>query len=220
MNDSQWYYERDGKQAGPISWEGLMAGLKMGRITSDTRVWASHLPEWIPLAECMRKEAPSALPPPTSPSFSKPSKSKTGAVLWVVGGIILFMAFLAIVVPALLAQRDRARARSEPKAVHIVKSGYFTSHPAPAKDIGDAVNAFFGDPKWESGIGTDPDPETQGKTLVNIKGKVRFMGKDVDAALQFVVNEDTGAFQARSLEFNGIPQNQLMLVGLIDKMYE
>ena len=62
MNDQQWYYESNGEQAGPISWDRLMVGIKIGKVTTETRVWASHLSEWTKLGECIPGRTPSQLP--------------------------------------------------------------------------------------------------------------------------------------------------------------
>lgn len=223
MNDQQWYYERDGKQAGPISWGGLMAGLKMGQITTDTRVWASHLPEWISLGECMRKETPTALPPPPSPSFSRPSnpsKPKTGVLGWVLG-IVLAGILLPIVVHAVLSQTSRReQAAAEQRAAQIVMTGHFTSHPDPEKTIGQAVNGFFDNPEWQARIGSSANPETEGKILVIATGKIQYKGRESQARIQFIVNERDATFELQAFEIDGAPQNGLMKLMLINKMYE
>lgn len=64
MNDQQWYYESNGEQAGPISWDGLMAGIKMGMVTPETRVRPTPLSEWTPLGECILHRSNATLHPP------------------------------------------------------------------------------------------------------------------------------------------------------------
>jgi hypothetical protein len=44
--------------------------------------------------------------------------------------------------------------------------------------------------------------------------------KDVICALQFLVDTKNGVFQVQALEFNSVPQNQLMITALLTKMYE
>ncbi len=56
MNDQQWYYESNGGHVGPISWDRLIVGLKLGKINQETLVWASHLPGWIRLLECQENQ--------------------------------------------------------------------------------------------------------------------------------------------------------------------
>jgi hypothetical protein len=46
------------------------------------------------------------------------------------------------------------------------------------------------------------------------------MDKPVEAALQFEINRRLGTFEVRALEFNGIPQNRLVQIGFLEKMYE
>ena len=105
---------------------------------------------------------------------------------------------------------------SDSAAVQAVKNGHLESYPD--KTISSAIDNFFGSPKWKSGIGSDG--ETQGKTLVNVKGNIMYQDKKIEAELQFIVDNDTGTFKINALEFNGIPQNQLMIAGLIQKMFE
>ncbi len=104
----------------------------------------------------------------------------------------------------------------ESKEVQIVKNGHLNSHPE--KTIGEAVDNFVGNPKWESGIGADG--ETKGKTLVNVRGKMMFMGKEVTGALQYIVNTKESTFEINAFEINEVPQNMFILAGLIEKMYE
>lgn len=105
---------------------------------------------------------------------------------------------------------------STSKAIALVKSGHFTDHEN--KTVGEAVDGFFSNPKWETGFGVDG--ETKGKMLVNARGGMTYMDKPVDAQIQFTVDMDNGTFQMNAFELNGIPQNQLMIVSLINKMFE
>ncbi|MBN1599038.1 MAG: hypothetical protein JW894_12155 [Bacteroidales bacterium] len=84
----------------------------------------------------------------------------------------------------------------------------------PDKTVTEAVNGFFSEPKWESFF----DVEIEG-FYVNMKGGMTFDGKPVDALLQFKV---TSIFDCEisAFEMNGVPQNELMLVGLLEKMFE
>lgn len=104
----------------------------------------------------------------------------------------------------------------ESKEIKIVKSGHFDNHPE--KTVGEAIEGFMSSPQWESGTGIDG--ETKGKTLVNVKGKITFMEKEVTAALQFIVDTTKETFQLNAFELNGIPQNPFMTVALIEKMFE
>lgn len=75
MPEVQWYYESNGQQAGPTNWDALLLGLKLGKISEDTRVWAPHLTEWTSLGTCMRlQNSVVSAPPVTVPA---PEKEKT-----------------------------------------------------------------------------------------------------------------------------------------------
>ena len=102
------------------------------------------------------------------------------------------------------------------KAVEMVKGGSFNQ--CPHKTVGKAANDFLGSPKWASGIGVDGP--TKGLTLVNLKGTASLHGKNVDLALQFIVNEKDGSFQPNALELNGIPQPPLVILQLVNSMCE
>ena len=90
----------------------------------------------------------------------------------------------------------------------------------PQKTVGQMVNGFFASPSWSSGIAHGNKDIPDGVTFVNLKGKIAYMDKPVEATLQFVFSEDNSEFSVQALEFNGIPQNQLMIWGLLEKMCE
>ncbi|MDE3032113.1 MAG: DUF4339 domain-containing protein [Acidobacteriota bacterium] len=228
MSDSQWFYESNGQQAGPISWESLMVGLKQGTVTRETLVWSQHLKEWTPLSQVLKKtEAPVAPPPVSRPAFQtevnadpattrKPRRSMMRILAWIGGGLVAVVLLLLAIGVMVGASGVRSWRGREAKAVRLVKTGHLQSHPE--KTVGDAVDAFFGDPKWESGTGVAG--ETEGKTLVDATGRINYLDKAVNARIQFVVNTEEGTFELRAFEMNGIPQNQLMTGVLIEKMYE
>jgi hypothetical protein len=82
------------------------------------------------------------------------------------------------------------------------------------KTIGEAIDGFFANPKWSSGT------SEQGVEFVNAEGKITYANKEVNAVLQFKLSKDKKTFEVNALEFNGVPQNQLMIAGLLDKIYE
>jgi hypothetical protein len=100
-------------------------------------------------------------------------------------------------------------------AIKLVKSGNFNGCH---KTVEQAVNDFFGSPKWDSGTGSDGP--TKGLTLVDLQGRVELYGKEVTAVLQFIVDEKNGTFEAHALEVNGVPQPPIMILGLVSKMCE
>jgi len=102
------------------------------------------------------------------------------------------------------------------KAIELVKGGHFVDHDN--KTVGEAVDGFFSNPRWESFAGMGDDSTE--KMVVNVQGGMTYMEKPVDATLQFTVDMASGAFKVNAFELNGIPQNGFMISGLINKMFE
>lgn len=96
--------------------------------------------------------------------------------------------------------------------VTLVKTGTLESYPE--KTLGTAIDNYFGNPYWTSG------ESEEGKKFVNIEGSVYFMDKEVDALLQYKISEDNTSFEYSALELNGVPQSNLIYLGLIESMYE
>jgi len=94
--------------------------------------------------------------------------------------------------------------------VAMVQNGTLNSYPN--KTFGKAIDGFVGSPKWESILNDD------GYTYVNIKGNIEYLDKEIEMLLQFKIIGDT--FEYNALEFNGIPQDNLMYFALIEAMYE
>jgi hypothetical protein len=92
--------------------------------------------------------------------------------------------------------------------IEMVKNGHL--HSCPSKTMSQMVNGFMGDPEWTGGTGSD------GNSYVNVSGNITYYGKQVRATYQFRVDGET--FQFNALEFNGIPQNMLMSLALLNKM--
>lgn len=74
------------------------------------------------------------------------------------------------------------------KEIKFVKSGKLVS--CPNKTMEQAAKGFFGSPKWKSGVSKD------GRVFVDIQGKMSVHDKEVDAVLQFIVDEKKGTFEA------------------------
>jgi rhomboid protease GluP len=96
--------------------------------------------------------------------------------------------------------------------VTLVKTGCLPAYPSIR--VGDAVDRFMRNPQWESGTATD------GSQFVNIRGKICFMDKEVEALLQFQINSGDATCEVRGIEINGVPQDRLMQLALLNKMYE
>ncbi len=104
--------------------------------------------------------------------------------------------------------------RSDPsvtKDPSVTQNGTLSAFPD--KTVGEAVDGFFGDPAWKVLIGDD------GNTYVNVEGTIQYMSKDVQAVIQFRLDGSDDTFEINALEFNGIPQSEVMLYALIEKMY-
>lgn len=104
----------------------------------------------------------------------------------------------------------------EDKAISIVKNGHFSGYTNMT--VGEAVDGFFANQKWTSGIPVDE--ELSNFMLVNVEGKILYNEKKVNAEIQFLVDEDTGVFELYAFEMNGIPQNDIMKLYLIESMFE
>lgn len=100
----------------------------------------------------------------------------------------------------------------EDEKVALVKRG--TLQLCPNSTVSQMVDGFMGDPSWESGADED------GVQFVNVGGDITFHDKPVHAVIQFTVNEKEGSFQYQALEFNEVPQANLLAMGLMAKMCE
>ena len=110
--------------------------------------------------------------------------------------------------------------------VQTVKSG--TSFSYPDVTFEEAFHYFFDSPTWKYFNGTQDGPDEDGDgepdyyidnvNVVEFTGFCLYSDVEVKALIQFVVEEDT--FEAKYLSFNDVPQNMLMLSGLITKAFE
>lgn len=94
--------------------------------------------------------------------------------------------------------------------VSLVKDGMLDA--CPQKTVGGMATDYLGAPSWQSLVAED------GKTYVNLSGKITFNEKPVDALIQFLVHERGDTFEINAFEMNGISQNLLMLNGLLTNM--
>ncbi len=97
-------------------------------------------------------------------------------------------------------------------AVDSVKNGALSS--CPEKTVGQMAEGFMSSPSWTSLVADD------GKTYVNLEGGITVSEKPVTSLIQFLVSDDLDTFEFNALEFNGVPQNTIMAVGLLSKMCE
>jgi hypothetical protein len=100
---------------------------------------------------------------------------------------------------------------SETSEVLMVKGGTLGS--CPSKTVEEMVDGFMGSPSWSSLTGDD------GSNYVNISGDITFHEKPVRALIQYKLNDDE-TFEFNALEFNDVPQNGIIAMGLQTKMCE
>lgn len=82
----------------------------------------------------------------------------------------------------------------------------------PESTLGQMAGGFLSSPAWDQGKTRD------GMEFVNVRGGVIYLEKQVDAALQFMVDRKAGKFTLHAFELNGIPQNGPFQRALIRKM--
>lgn len=100
---------------------------------------------------------------------------------------------------------------SEDKHIKQVKNGYLNNHHEIT--VGEAFAGFFGEPKWKY------FKSDKNRDVVEFTGKCKYHDVEVKAKMQFVFSNND-AFKIEYLAFNDVPQNMLMLAGLLTKVYE
>lgn len=133
-------------------------------------------------------------------------RSKKGKKNLVAGGILVSLLFTSSVFG--MNYGINGGMSSE---ISMVKNGTLANFPN--KTIGEAIEGFMGNPHWDTILGND------GNKYVNVTGSISYMQEEVRAAIQYRLNDNDNSFQINALEFNGIPQNGLILAVLLDKMY-
>ena len=105
----------------------------------------------------------------------------------------------------------QAEATKDNEFVLSVKEGSLSSYDVKFKD---AFANFFSSPTWKYF-----QAET-GEQVVEFTGYCTYMEKKVKAKLQFIVEEGKESFEIGALEFNDVPQNELITAALIQAIYE
>lgn len=114
---------------------------------------------------------------------------------------------------------------NENENVAAVKNGISEAYPDTT--YGEAFEKYFGSPKWEYFKGTKegPDDDGDGKPdyteenidIVEFTGKCMYQEVEVEALIQFTLEQDT--FIATYLSYNDVPQSQLMLAALLKSVF-
>jgi hypothetical protein len=124
----------------------------------------------------------------------------------------MFLSLSIVMVCFLLVNIVGCAPSEDEKLITLIKESTLTGYES--KTVGDATTAFLGNPKWSVQRTED------GNEYVTVTGSMTVAEKDVICALQFLVDTKNGVFQVQALEFNSVPQNQLMITALLTKMYE
>ena len=133
-------------------------------------------------------------------------RAKKGQKNRLVGGIVVALLFAASTIIA----TNPFESILNPE-ISMVKNGTLSRYPQ--KTVGEAVDTFMGNPKWEAINGHD------GNTYVNVTGSILVMDESATAALQFKLDQQNGTFEINALEINGTPQHDLIALKLITAMY-
>lgn len=99
----------------------------------------------------------------------------------------------------------------------------------PDKTYGDAFSDFFASPAWEHFTGTVEGPDEDGDgtpdyieenvEIVEFSGRCFYKDVEVTALIQFTLDMKNNTFEPTYLSFNDLPQNRLILMGLLYKAF-
>jgi uncharacterized RDD family membrane protein YckC len=76
MSAQVWFYEKDGKPAGPVSEIELWDLLNAGEITKDSLVWKEPMEKWLPFSQVQELRIPPRPKPPPIPEPEEVSVSE------------------------------------------------------------------------------------------------------------------------------------------------
>jgi len=103
------------------------------------------------------------------------------------------------------------QACSDDPAIQRIKGGTFND--CQEATIGQLVDNFFASPSWALIAADD------GRTYVNLTGGMTLYEEPVNALVQFTAPlTDEAAFEINAFELNEIPQNAIMIAGLVTAM--
>lgn len=133
----------------------------------------------------------------------KDNKSTFKIVVGVFAVIIVIAFIFTIIVSS----------RGTSKEVETVKNGNFIDYPEYEgyTTIGSAFENYFDDTKWRYFVSDD------GLDIVEFEGVFLYCDKETNCCLQFELYDDNH-FETYALEFNGVPQSNIMMNALIDEV--
>jgi len=161
------------------------------------------------------------VPPKTADSIPLPERSyytepqrksgSTKVILTALGGVAVLVIGVILITSVLGGFGNFFSGIFDDQYVKMVKTGTLSGYPN--KTVGKAFDDFLSNAKWESGVGEG------GIRFVNVRGKAMLMGEKVDVVVQFTVDSDNKTFEYRACEINGVPQSNLMALGLFEAVY-
>ena len=98
------------------------------------------------------------------------------------------------------------------KYVKMVKGGYPNDYPNVSYE--QAFTEFFGTPRWKY------FKSDENKDIVEFTGDCTYQNVEVKARIQFVVDEENGTFETSYLSFNEVPQSNLIMYAMLEKIFE
>ncbi|MBU5336403.1 zinc ribbon domain-containing protein [Intestinibacter bartlettii] len=137
------------------------------------------------------------------PDNTKQPKKKKNIII----GIIVTIAIL-LGLAALGSSGDYS------EEVSSVKNGHFEDYSSDNgyPNVGDAFENYFDDTSWKAFT-------SDGIDIVEFNGTFLYYDDETDCCLQFQTYDD-GSFDIYAVEFNGIPQNKLIISALIDEVMD
>jgi hypothetical protein len=72
---SRWYWARDGKQGGPISWDELQSMARTGKLRGSDLVWREGSPNWQPASTAQNGDSPAPMTSDASAVAPSPALS-------------------------------------------------------------------------------------------------------------------------------------------------
>lgn len=135
--------------------------------------------------------------------------------LWlIVAPILVILALL------LLGGRgaDHVKSIAQSNDEHVLGVKYGTPNNYPGITYGDAFEDFFGSPTWTFFKGTREGSDEE-FDVVEFKGTCLYQNVEVTARIQFTLSQDGKTFEATYLSFNDVPQTNVLLYGLLEKVF-
>ena len=112
-----------------------------------------------------------------------------------------------------VADHANSLSTSDSKKVKLVREWYLADFSGSIT-VGQALNSFLGNPIWQYFMADS------GERVVQCNGTCTYNNKQVEAKIQFIVDEDEGTFEVGALAFNDLEQNLLTTQMFLSKAYE